>query len=114
MFIHVVTAVSTMALAHVAAQSTQPQAVTAAPPNAQAAAAEELPVIVSIVGRHQSVVIQSSSKGPVYTVKGENGQVLVDKATAVDLETSHPELYRQIKGYKADAGQWWAGSWGER
>jgi len=112
MFTHVVIALTGMVLANVAAQSTGPQAGAAA--NAQTAAAEEYPVIVSTVGRHQTVVIQASSKGPVYTVKGENGQVLVDKATAVDLETSHPELYRQVKGYRADGDGWWAGSWGAR
>jgi len=110
MFIHVVTAITGIVLAHVAAQTTPPQAAPAAAP---AAAAEEFPVIVSIVGRHQTVVIQSSAKGPVYTVKGENGQVLINKATAADLETSHPELYRQIKGYRADT-QWSADSWSSR
>ena len=104
---HVVIAVTGMVLANIAAQSAGPQAAS------KPQAAEEYPVIVSIVGRHQTVVIQSSSKGPVYTVKGENGQVLVDKATAADLETSHPELYRQVRGYRAEGSQLWAGSpWG--
>ena len=69
-------------------------------PAPQAAAPQqENPVIVRLVGQHQTVTITAdrAGRGPLYSVADKNGQTLVANATLTELRTTHPDLYRQIE-----------------
>lgn len=70
----------------------------------------ELPVIISIVGRHQTVIIQSSPRGPLYTVTGKHGDSIVRHVTLHELQQAHPQIFQQIKHYRAEEGAI-AGTW---
>jgi hypothetical protein len=84
------------------------------PPGTLTAVPADLPTIVTVAGRQQTITIQSSPRGPVYTVARADGTTVVRQATLPDLQAARPDLYHQIKGYQADSAAWWAGSWGDR
>lgn len=55
------------------------------------------PVIVRLVGRHQSVIVTSSGQGPRYSVRDNSGKMLVANATLDQLRTDHPDVYRLVE-----------------
>ena len=55
------------------------------------------PVIVRVVGRHQTITVTASPNGPLYTAATNDGRVLVAAATIERLRTEHPEIYRQLE-----------------
>ena len=82
-----------------AACNTTPQPAAVPPP--------EYPVIVSIVSRHQTIIIRESPDGPVYTAKNADGQTLFQNLNLESLQAQHPDIYNQLKGYRApDLGRW--------
>jgi hypothetical protein len=83
--------------------------VMAAAPAASTPHNADLPVIVSIIGR-QTVIIQSSPHGPLYTVTGKHGDAIVRQVTLHELQQVAPEIFQQIKHYRAEEGAI-AGTW---
>lgn len=75
--------------------ATRPAASTAPAGQAVRAAAER-PVIVRLVGRNYSVVISAGLKGPVYTVRKPDGQLLAENLTLDELRQSHTDLYDKL------------------
>ena len=61
------------------------------------AAQDNFPVIVRVVGRHQTVTVTAGPAGPLYTAETKDGKVLVAAATIERLREEHPEIYRQIE-----------------
>ncbi len=54
------------------------------------------PVIVRVVNRHSNVTISASDRGPLYSVKTDEGKLLVANATLEELKRDHADVYRQI------------------
>ena len=77
----------TMAGLGCAAKST-PKAVADAP---------EGPVIVRLVGQHQSITVTSGPDGPLYTAQTADGQTIVANATLDELRVNHPEIYHFVE-----------------
>ena len=70
---------------------------TSTPATAPAArATTDRPVIVRLVGRNYSVVISAGIKGPVYTVRTPDGQLLAENLTLNELRQSHTDLYDKL------------------
>ncbi len=67
-----------------------------------APAEREYPMIVSLVGRHQTIEIRKGPEGPLYTVRNAAGEVLVQNETLPVLQARRPEIYEQIKTLRAD------------
>ncbi len=61
------------------------------------APSEQFPVIVRIVGRHQTITVTAGSEGPLYSAATNDGKMLVAKATLERLRREHPDLYQQIE-----------------
>lgn len=62
------------------------------------------PVIVHLVGRHETITVTSSPRGPLYSARGSDGQTIVANATLDELRAEHPEIYRLLEpGVAADA-----------
>jgi hypothetical protein len=61
-----------------------------------AATAPEYPVIVRIVGRHQTITVTAGPGAPLYSAATSDGKVLVAAATLEQLRDRHPDLYRQL------------------
>jgi hypothetical protein len=59
-------------------------------------------MLLSVVGRHQSITVRHSPDGPLYTVTGDHGQPLAANLTEPELQSLHPDLYHQIQSYTAD------------
>lgn len=73
-------------------------------PAARAEATPQGPVIVRLVGRHETITVTSSPNGPLYTAQTSNGETLVANATLDELKAEHPEIYRLLEpGVAADA-----------
>src|SRR5687767_4022358 len=70
-----------------------PPAAAAAPPQAQ----PEGPVIVRLVGQHQTITVTSGPSGPLYTAQTDDGQLIVANATLEELRLTHPEVYRFVE-----------------
>jgi hypothetical protein len=62
------------------------------------------PVIVRIVGRTKSLTIAATRLGPVYSVTGPAGQVLLSQGTLDDLRRLHPDLYRHVRSALVSTG----------
>src|SRR5688572_19503094 len=77
------------------AATTSPKAAVEAPQG---------PVIVRLVGQHQSITVTSGPDGPLYTAQTADGQPIVANATLEELRADHPEIYRFVEpGVAADA-----------
>jgi hypothetical protein len=70
-----------------------PQAAVAA----QAVSAPSDPVIVRLVGRHQTIIVTAGKNGPLYSAEGAAGEKLVSNVTLEQLRRDYPELYRQVE-----------------
>jgi type IV pilus biogenesis protein CpaD/CtpE len=55
------------------------------------------PVIVRLVGQHQTVTVTSSPDGPLYTAQTSDGRTIVANATLAELRRDNPEVYRSIE-----------------
>ena len=62
-----------------------------------AAEAPEGPVIVRLVGQHQSITVTSGPDGPLYTAQTADGQTIVANASLAELRVNHPEVYHFIE-----------------
>ena len=60
------------------------------------APSEQLPVIVRIVGRHQTITVTAGPECPLYSAATNDGKLLVASSTLQQLREQHPDLYRQI------------------
>jgi hypothetical protein len=58
---------------------------------------DQLPVIVRIVGRHQTVTVTAGPEGPLYSAATNDGKIVVAGATLERLRQDHPDLYQQIE-----------------
>src|SRR5688572_27893554 len=61
-----------------------------------AAPAPEYPMIVRIVGRHQTITVTAGPAGPLYSASTSDGKAIVAAATLDELRDRHPEVYRQL------------------
>jgi hypothetical protein len=61
------------------------------------AVAPQGPVIVRLVGQHQTVTVTSGPDGPLYTAQTKDGRTIVANATLAQLRTQSPELYQFIE-----------------
>jgi hypothetical protein len=73
------------------------------------------PVIVKLVGRHETITITAGPSAPLYTIVTSQGQTLVANITLSDLRKLHPDLYEfyapNISAVgSADASVWAADS----
>jgi hypothetical protein len=68
-----------------------------------APAEREYPMIVTLVGRHQTIEIRKGPEGPLYTVRNAAGEVLAENETLPALQAKRPEIYQQIKTLQADS-----------
>src|ERR1043166_168710 len=66
-------------------------------PVANAATAAELPVIVYIERRGQTIAVKSGPKGTIYSVKTADGKVLFENLSAEQPRARAPELPQFIK-----------------
>jgi hypothetical protein len=73
-------------------------------PKPAAAEGPRGPVIVRLVGQHQSITVTSGPNGPLYTAQTTDGQTIVANATLAELRVNHPEVYQFIEpSFAADA-----------
>jgi hypothetical protein len=69
-----------------------------------ASAKAEGPVIVRLVGQHQTVTVTSGPDGPLYTAEDGDGKLIVANASLRELRQDHPEVYQFIEpSFAADA-----------
>src|SRR5688572_17657147 len=61
-----------------------------------AAPAPEYPMIVRIVGRHQTITVTAGPAGPLYSAATTDGKAIVAGATLDELRDRHPAVYRQL------------------
>ncbi len=61
------------------------------------AVASELPVILYIEKRGQTIIVKSGPKGPLYTVKGADGKTRYENLSVEQLRAQAPELHQFIK-----------------
>jgi len=62
------------------------------------------PVIVHLVGRHETITVTSSPRGPLYSARNAGGETIVANATLDELRAEYPEIYRLLEpGVAADA-----------
>jgi hypothetical protein len=61
------------------------------------APSEQFPVIVRIVGRHQTITVTAGPEGPLYSAATNDGEMLAAGVTLERLRREHPELYQQIE-----------------
>ena len=61
------------------------------------APASDLPVIVYIEKRGQTIVVKAGPKGPVYSVKTAEGKTLFENLSLEQLRAQAPELHLFIK-----------------
>lgn len=59
--------------------------------------------IVKVVSRDTTIVASSGPNGPVYSLEGKNGQVLIPNMSLPDMQAKHPELARHIRTMNASA-----------
>ena len=73
-----------------------PDAVAKAP--AKGNVADEYPMIVRLVGRHQTIVVTAGpkGKGPLYSAERNDGTLIVAGATLDELRKDHPEVYQHL------------------
>jgi hypothetical protein len=57
----------------------------------------DYPVIVRVVGRHQTITVTAGPAGPLYSAATNDGETLVAAATLEQLRREHPDLYRQLE-----------------
>src|SRR5688572_25354692 len=96
-----VVAVSSVVAASLLGCSSQPAGIT----EVKDAGAPAGPVIVHLVGRHETITVTSSPRGPLYSARSALGDTIVANATLDELRTEHPEIYRLLEpGVAADAG----------
>ena len=58
---------------------------------------DNFPVIVRVVGRHQTITVTAGPEGPLYSAATNDGEMLVAGATLERLRREHPDLYQQIE-----------------
>jgi len=59
--------------------------------------ASKYPVIVHIVSRDQTVTVSAGPKGPVYSMTGADGRVMVADASGPEFAKLQPEIYRHLR-----------------
>ena len=74
----------------------RPQKAVATAPD-DVATAPQGPVIVRLVGQHQTVTVTSGPDGPLYTAQTADGRTIVANATLAQLRTENPEVYQFIE-----------------
>ena len=58
---------------------------------------DRFPVIVRIVGRHQTITVTAGPECPLYSAATNDGKLLVAGSTLQQLRDQHPDLYQQIE-----------------
>ena len=58
---------------------------------------DNYPVIVRVVGRHQTITVTAGPECPLYSAATNDGKALVASATLEQLRQDHPDLYQQIE-----------------
>ena len=93
-----VTLVAVLCLAGLsaAAAETRPTTKPAVPLHAS-----KYPVIVHIVSRDHTVTISAGPRGPVYSMTGTDGSVMVADASGPEFAKLQPELYRHLRNSMA-------------
>jgi hypothetical protein len=66
-------------------------------PVAAASAEPQGPVIVHLVGQHQTITVTSDPDGPLYSARTPEGLPIVANATLKELREQHPEVYRMVE-----------------
>ena len=61
-----------------------------------AVVAKEYPVIVRLVGRHQTITVTAGPTAPLYSAARNDGTPIVAAATLDQLRQEHPEVYQQL------------------
>jgi hypothetical protein len=81
-------------------------AVLAAPvPVSRPVVAESDKIIVSLVGRRQTVIVLAGHGRSLYSVADPSGRVVVSRVTLEELRISHPDAYKMVEpGATAYAG----------
>ena len=81
-----------------AADASKAPATDAKADKAPATVADDYPMMVRLVGRHQSIVVTAGPKGrgPLYTAERNDGTLIVAGATLDELRKDHPEVYHQL------------------
>jgi hypothetical protein len=62
-----------------------------------AAVAPRGPVIVHLVGQHQTITVTAGPDGPLYNARTTAGLPIVANATLKELREQHPEVYRVVE-----------------
>lgn len=65
--------------------------------------------IVKVVSRDTTIVASSGPNGPVYSLEGKDGLVIIPSMTLPDMQAKHPELAKHIQTMNAssrDTGAW--------
>lgn len=62
---------------------------------------EKHPVIVHIVRHDRVITVKSGPDGLLYSMRGENDEVLLADATEAQFEQVNPQLFRELRHYMA-------------
>lgn len=98
-------ALASLAFTCVSCSHTSPSAPPSASP-ASAGVDNAAPIIVRIVSRGTTIVARAGVEGPVYSVEGARGEVLMPSMTLDQMTALHPEFANRVKTMQATA---WAG-----
>ncbi len=63
------------------------------------------PVILRMAGRTKTLTIAATPHGPVYSVAGPDGQILLSQGTLDDLRRQYPDLYRHVRSAIVSTGE---------
>jgi hypothetical protein len=63
--------------------------------------ASKYPVIVHIVSRDHTVTISAGPKGPVYSMTGSDGSVMIADASGPEFAKLQPEIYQHLRNSMA-------------
>ena len=60
------------------------------------AATDAYPLIVRLVGRHQTITVTAGPAGPLYSATRSDGTAVVAGATLEKLRRDHPDVYQHL------------------
>ena len=74
----------------------QPAASARTHDGATGAATDAYPLIVRLVGRHQTITVTAGPAGPLYSATRSDGTAVVAGATLETLRRDHPDVYQHL------------------